>query len=143
MKGCCCGDTHLWIQQTSLWLHDRNGLVVGLERIGLACAVKNDGTEVQAHIGRLQVRHEGIAQALLLAGRDLHVVFGRRQVLDDARRLTTRGLDRPERAPDKGHRHGPGLAVLDRQRALRLAAVDDLDAEDLGLRERGFDGHVQ
>lgn len=130
------------VQQARLGLDHGDGLVEGLEGVGLSVAVADDGAEVEAEIGRLEVRREGVAQALLLAGRDRDVIARRRQVLDDARRPGRR-IGRPERAADEGHRHGRGLVVLDRQRALRRAPVDQLDPEDLGLRERGPDVDVQ
>jgi len=93
----------------------------------------------------MQVRREVVAQALALASGDLDIIPRRSEVPDDGLRgALRRSVGTPERATNEGDGDGVRLGVLEGEEGLRRVPVDELHAEDLGLREGGrdFDGEL-
>lgn len=82
---------------------------------------------------------EGVRDGFGLAGGDLGGVAGSSQVAQDVRLRTI--LD--QRASDDGDADGLRLLIGDGEHRLSLMAIDELDAEDLGLRERSADGDLE
>lgn len=83
---------------------------------------------------------EAVRDRLLLSSGDLEGVLLAGQVAQDAG-LSASIIE--EGSADNGDADGRGLLVLDGEAGLGRVAVDELDAEDLGLREAGGDGYLE
>jgi hypothetical protein len=86
------------------------------------------------HLGR-----EGVGEGLLLARGDADAVLLGGEVLEDLGLVGLGG----ERAADDQDLDGLGLLVVDIEDGAGGVAVDELDAEDLCLREGGGDVDVK
>jgi hypothetical protein len=88
----------------------------------------------------VQVGAEGVGHRLLRAGGDLDRVLLGSQVADNL----SLAIDLvSQRAANKADANWQGLAVADGEASLGSMAVDELDAEDLGLRERDRDLDIE
>ena len=75
---------HLWVEEAHVRLHHANGLVECLRRVCVCpLRVRQDCSQRQFHILRLQICCEAIAYAFILTGGDLDVELGRTEVADD------------------------------------------------------------
>lgn len=116
---------------------------MGLDLLNDALVIGEHGEQLQPHILGLGVEREGEGDGLLLAGLDLQVVLDDGEVAQDGLVLGGAvGQDGGgvQGAADKGELDGGGLAVGDLDEGLGRAAIDELDAEDVGVGEAG--GHV-
>lgn len=89
----------------------------------------------------MQLRSKTVRDALALASRNLYPIFLRRQIPNHHRRIRrTRGIQRADqRAADDLQGYGLGFMVGNVEDGAGGVAVDELDAEDFGLGEGGFD----
>ena len=89
----------------------------------------------------MHVRRECVGERLALARRDLHSIPLRRQVPKQDRRVRgTRHIDGSrEGAADDEDGDGSGFVVCDIEDGAGRTAVDEFDAEDLGVGEGGAD----
>jgi hypothetical protein len=91
---------------------------------------------MQAHILGVHFGAEAVRDSLLCAGRNLNVELLCGQVAQNL------GIGRGilhQRASNDGNANGLGLVVSDGEDGLGGVPIDELHAEDLGLRERGRD----
>ena len=89
--------------------------------------VLEDGGQVEGQVLGVHVGSEAVGGSLLLAGRDQEVVLGDGQVAD--------GLGADEGATDEAKVNGGSLMVGDGQDSVGRVVVDELDTEDLRVRE--------
>lgn len=93
----------------------------------------------------MQLRSEAVWDRLRLARRNLQTNSCCGQVAHNLRRVGSTGNSnrRDKRAADDGDSDRLRLLVGDLEDCARGMAIDQLDAEDLGLREGGADVDVQ
>lgn len=93
----------------------------------------------------MHLRREVVREALALAARDLRAISRGGEVAHHDRRAGSTGntFRRREGAADDRELDGLSLEVLDSDESLSRTPVDELDAEDLALRERGADSDLQ
>ena len=128
-------DSHLGIEDARLGLDHVNFLVEALHRVHVSLAIFDRRRQPQCVWTWRRNGGEGIAEALLGAGGDGDGVFDGGEVPDDLLGGWMR-----EGAADESDGDGRGFIVGDGQEGLVRAAVDELDAEDLGGGKGGFDG---
>lgn len=121
-------------------LDDCDGLIVDGDGVQGVLLVLEHGDELQADILGVHIGGEAVGQRLLLAAGNLQSIALAGEVAQDLR-LVARILD--QRATDDVDGDGLELLVVDGQASLGRVAVDQLDAEDLSLREAGRDGDLQ
>jgi hypothetical protein len=134
------GRLHLRVEDAGRRLHNGDGLVVDGDGVEGALLVLEHGYKLQADVLGVHLGREAVRQRLLLAAGDRQSVALAGEVAQDLR-LVASILD--QRAADEVDGDGLGLLVGDGQTSLGRMAVDQLDAEDLRLREAGRDGHLQ
>lgn len=101
---------------------------------------------MQANILRLHVENEGVGQRLFLASGNSSLELNGGQVAEDGGvcwSLRAKLLGSHELATDEGNLNGLVFIVGDINDSLSRSAVDQLDAEDVGLGERGNDLSIQ
>ena len=125
-------------------LDDADRLVVDLAGVDLAGSALENGGEVQAEILRVHLSRERVGEGLVLAGRNGDAIALSGQVAQDSRDLGRAGdIDGSgERATNDQDLDGLGFLVVDVEDGAGGVAVDELDAEDLCLRESGLDVDV-
>lgn len=136
------GNTHLGVEEAGGGLNDGGRAIVDQDLVEGTGRVRNESLELNANLLRLHVLSEREGKLLLLAGGDLDVVLNSRQVADDAGvagAVLREILEGVQRARDKGDLDGVGILVGDLNDSLGRAAVDELDAEDVGFRESSLD----
>jgi hypothetical protein len=119
---------------------------VGRNSEDVALGVGDDGQKLDAHLLGLHIEGEGIRERLLLARLDLQLVRDRGQVPQDAlvgRGCLREGLGVHEGTRDKGDLDGAGFLVVDLDEGLGRAAVDEVEAEDVGIGEGGDDVGIE
>ena len=131
---------HLWVKDAGGGLDDGDGLVVGGNGEEVVLLVLDHGDELQTEVLGVHLGGEAIGQRLLLAGGDLQAIALAGEVAQD---LSLVALVLDQRAADNGDGDGLGLLVVDGQAGLGRVAVDQLDAEDLRLREAGGNGDLE
>lgn len=109
--------------------------------VDLAGGALEHGGEVEAEVLRVHLGGEGVGQALVLAGRDGDAIaLGGQVAQDDGDLGRTGDVDGcGQRATDQQDCDGLGLLVVDIEDGAGWVTVDELHAEDLGLREGGGD----
>jgi hypothetical protein len=135
---------HLRVEPGQRCLNDADGLVVDLLGVDLAgCALEHSG-DVQAQVLRVHLGRERVGESLVLAGGDGDAVALGGQVAQDGGDLRRAGdIDGSgERATDDQNLDGLGLLVVDIKNGAGRAAVDELNAKDLCVREGGLDVDV-
>lgn len=120
-------------------LDDGNRLVVGGDREEVVLLVLEHSYQLEADVLRVHLGSEAVGQRLLLAAGDLQSIALASQVAQNMSLLASI-LD--QRAADDGDSDGLWLLVVDGQTSLGRVAVDQLDTEDLRLREAGRDGDL-
>lgn len=136
----------LGVEEAGGSLNDSGGAIENGKGEDVALSVGDDSHEVDLHILRLHVLRERVRDLLGLASRNLEVVLGGGQVAQDA--LVGRGvggklLGGVKSTGEEGEGEGGGLAVGDGDEGLGRVAVDELDAEDVGVWEGGGKVGVQ
>ena len=131
---------HLRVEDAGRGLDDGDGLVVGGESEEVVLLVLEHSHELQTDVLGMHLGREAVGQRLLLAGGDYQAIALAGEIAQDVR-LVASVLD--QRSADNGDGNGLGLLVVDGQAGLGRVAVDQLDAEDLRLREAGRDGDLQ
>lgn len=129
------------IKDVSGSLDDAGDAVVGLDLEDLAGLVGDDGQELQADVLRHHVENEVEGHGVLGTGGDGDVVADGRQVAEDggrSRGVCGQRLGGHELAADEGDVDGASFVVGDVNEGLGGPAIDQLDAEDVGLGEGGF-----
>lgn len=134
---------HLRVEDAGRGLDDARGSAVGLDLEDLAgTGVGDDGDQLNDDILGHHVENELEGELVLGAGRDGDVVPDGRQVAEDRGGLGRVGGQRlcsPERTANKGDVDWRLLVVSDLNQRLGDPAVDDLDAEDVGIGESRLD----
>lgn len=97
--------------------------------------VLEDGSQVEGQVLGVHVDSETVGGSLLLAGRDQEVVLGGGQAAV--------GSLVQERTTDDVKVDGGGLMVGDGQNSVGRMSIDELDTEDLGIREGNRDSDIQ
>ena len=94
----------------------------------------------------MHIENKGVGQRLLLASGNSGLVLNRGQVAEDGGIGGGIGVEwlRPhELAAEEGNLNGLVFIVGDVNNSLSRAAIDQLDTEDIGLRESGDNLGVQ
>lgn len=130
---------HLGIEDAGGSLNNADGLVVGRDGVESILAVE-DRDQLEAHVLGVHLGAEAVVDSLRLAGGDLNRVALGSQV---AQHLGLVAAIEDQRPANNGHADGLGLLVGDVEHSLGSMAVDELDTEDLGLREFGLDRDLQ
>lgn len=134
------GYIHLRVEEASGRLDDADSLVVDRDSVEGVLAVLQHSNELQAEVLGVEFGGEGVGNRLLGAGWDLKRITLGGEVANNLA-LASRLLD--QRATDNGDANGSGFIVGDGEAGLGGMAVDELDAEDLRLREGDGDGDVE
>lgn len=130
------------VKDVSGSLDDAGHAVVGGDLEDLAALVGDDGQELESNILRHHVQHEVEGHGVLGTGGDGDVVAHSCQVAQDGgvgRRICGQRLGSRERSANEGDVDGAILVVGDLDQGLGWPAVDQLDAEDVRLREGCLD----
>ena len=135
---------HLRVEPAHGSLNDADSLVVDLASVDLAGGTLEHGGKVQAKVLRVHLGRKRVGEGLVLAGGDRDAIALGGQVAQDGRSLRRAGhIDGSgERATDDQDGDGLGFLVVDVEDGAGGVAVDELDAEDLCLREGGLDVDV-
>lgn len=123
---------HLRVEEAGGRLHDADSLVVDRHRVEVVLAVLQNSHKLQAQILRVELGGEGVRDGLLGTRWDLDRVLLRGEVADD---VALSGLFLEQRSADDGDAYGSWLSVVDGQPSLGSVTIDELDTEDLRLRE--------
>jgi len=126
---------HLRIEETRGSLNNRDGAIEGRIDVGHAELVLEDSSQVEGQVLGVHVDSEAVGGSLLLAGRDQEVVLGGSQAAV--------GSLVQERATDDVQVDGGGLVVGDGQDSVGRMSIDELDTEDLRVREGDRDVDIQ
>lgn len=134
-------DVHLRVENGEWRFHYRHSLVEDHLREDGAFRVLQDRGDVQSNILWMHLGCESVGDALLLSSRDLDSISGRSEISQHLWRIgcTWQVLRCQERATDHGYRYWRGLIVGDIENGFGRVTIDEFYAEDLGLREGGFD----
>ena len=130
--------SHLRVEPADGSLNNADGLVVDLASVDLTRSALEHGGEVQAQVLGVHLGRERVGEGLLLACGDAHAVLLRGEVPENLGLVGLSG----ERAADNQDLDGLGLLVVDIEDGAGGVAVDELDAEDLCVREGGGDVDV-
>jgi hypothetical protein len=135
---------HLRVEPGQGCLNDADSLVVDLLGVNLTSCTLQHGGDVQAQVLRVHLGRERVGESLVLAGGDGDAIALGGQVAQDGGDLRcARNIDGSgKRAADNQDLDGLGLLVVDIENGAGRAAVDELDAKDLCVRERGLDVDV-
>lgn len=134
--------SHLRVEEASRGFHNGRGAIVGRDGEDATLGVGDNGHELDADVLGLHVERKGIGHLLRLAGGDGQVVLRGRQVVQDAlveRRVVGQRLLRRQGARDKGDLDGAVLVVGHLDDGARGLAVDQAQADELGVGKRGRD----
>lgn len=126
---------HLRVEETRGSLNNRNGAIEGRVDVGHAELVLENSSQVEGQVLRVHVDSEAVGGSLLLAGRDQEVVLGGSQAAV--------GSLVQERATDDVQVDRGGLVVGDGQDSVGRMSINELDTEDLRVREGDRDVDIQ
>ena len=130
---------HLWIEDAGRRLNNTDSLVEDLHRVESILIILYDCHELQTQVLRVHLCCEAVGDRLLLASWNLDSVALSGEVAEDLRRP----LDGIKGTADEGNRNWARLGVGDGDDGLGWVAVDQLHAEDFGLREGCGDGDFE
>lgn len=136
-------DVHLGIKEADGSLDDGGQIVVGLGLEDVALGVGDNGLKTHADILGLHIEGEGVEDALGLACRDDDVLLDHSEVAQNEiveRCILGSLLGREKGTGDEGDLDGAVVVVGELDQRRRRAAVDELNAKDVGIGERG--GHI-
>lgn len=135
------------VKQAGGRINDARGAAVGLDLEDVVgSGVGDDGDELEDDVLRHHVEGELEGKLLLLARRDLDVVLDGGQVAQDGGvggRIIRQRLGGLERTADEGDADRRLLVVGNLEQSLGDMTVDDLDAEDVGIREDRLNVRLQ
>lgn len=137
---------HLGIEEAGGSLDNGGAALIRRHLEDDALCVGEDGEQMQAHILRVHVEHKRVGKRLCLARLNLQAVLHDGQVAHNALvggHVIGKLLGRPQRAVGEEELDGPVLVVGDLDEGRRGAAIDQLEAEDVGVGERGSDVGVE
>ena len=137
--------SHLRVEPANGSLNNADGLVVNLAGVDLAGGALEHCGEVQAQVLRVHLGRERVGESLVLAGGDGDAIALGGQVAQDGGDFRRAGdIDGSgEGAADDQDLDGFGFLVVHVEDGAGGVAVDELDAEDLCLREGGGDVDVE
>lgn len=133
---------HLRVEEAGGRLDNGSGAVESREGKDAALVVGEDGHELDADVLGLHVEGKAVGDGLGLAGVDGQVVLRGRQVVEDALvggGVGGQGLVRGEGARHQGELDGAGLVVGHLEQGARGLAVDQAQANELGVGKGGRD----
>jgi hypothetical protein len=135
---------HLRVKPGQGCLNDADSLIVDLLGVDLASRALQHGGDVQAQVLRVHLGRERVGESLFLAGGNGDAIALGGQVAQDSGDLRRAGdIDGSgKRATDDQDLDGLGLLVVDIEHGAGRAAVDELNAKDLCVREGGLDVDV-
>lgn len=139
-------ELHLRVEEAGGGLDNGRRAVVSRDLEDVALFVGEDGEETQANVLRRHVEGEGVGNRLCLAGLNLQAVLHRRQVAHDSLvdgSVLGQVRGGPQSAIGKDNLDGFVLLVGDLDQRSRGAAINQLDAQDVGVGERGPDVGIQ
>ena len=131
-------NSHLRVEEAGGSLDDGDDVVVDLDLVEVIGGGDDDAGQLEADILGQHVEDEGVGDGLLLAGGDGGLVSDGGQVADDAGGDGGVGgqlLGGVQGAADEGEGDGLVLVVGDLDDGFGGPAVDQLDAEDVGVGE--------
>ena len=102
-------NSHLWVKDASIRLHDAHSLVEGLNGVESAFTVGDHCSKTELEVLGVQLSGETVAERLLLARRNLDVVAGGRQIAYNHASLTD--IFGPEATANEGDLDCFGLIV--------------------------------
>ena len=114
--------------------------------VHIALSIRDERHELDIHILGVDIQRKRVRELLLLAGLDLDVVRHGREVAHDALvagRVGGQVLGGGEGPGHEDDLDGVRLVVVDLDEGVDGAAVDELDAEDVGVGEGGLDVGVE
>ncbi len=133
---------HLGVEEAGGSLDNAGQAAVDLHLEDLALGVRHDSLELQNDVLGVHVQDEVEGERLGFAGGDRDVVSHSRQVADHAGRLRSvlgQRLGGPKLATHDRDLNGPILVVGDLDQSSCRPAVDELDAEDVGIGKGRLD----
>lgn len=135
---------HLRVEEADGRLDNADGLVVDLAGVDLAGRALEHSGKVKTEVLRVHLGREGVSQGLALAsGNGDAIALGGEVAQDDGDLRRAGDIDGGgEGAADNQDLDGLWLLVVDVENGAGGVAVDELDAEDLCLREGGGDVDV-
>jgi hypothetical protein len=136
----------LRIKDAGRSLDNADSLVGDTDLEDVSTLGSHNRAQLEAEVLGVHVQDEGVRKRLGLAGRDDGIVTDSAQVADNASRgvgILGKRLQSVERAANESELDGLLLVVCDLDHGLGRAAVDQLDAEDVGLGEAGRDIGVE
>lgn len=131
---------HLRVKNAGGSLNNADSLVVDGDGVEGFLRVLEHSYQLETHILGVHLGAEAVRDGLLLAGRNVERVALGGEILQDARFIA--GV-LEQRAADDGDADGLGLFIGDGQARLGGVAIDELHAEDLGLRKAGRHGDLE
>ena len=128
------------IEDAGLGFHYAHRAIEGLDGEKVTLTVRKNGSDVQTKVLRMHFGSEAVANALLLASRNLDAITGGSQVADHLAIL----LKIPEATAKEIHSDRVRLVVSKGDQRLGWVTVDELHTKDLGGRERrlGLDSQI-
>lgn len=129
------------VEEANRSLDNADGLVVDLTGVDLSSRALQNSGEVEAEILGVHLSREGVGQRLALASGDRNAIALGGEVAQNDGDLRRAGdIDGSgEGTADNQDLDGLGLLVVNIEDGAGGVAVDELHAEDLGLRERSGD----
>lgn len=115
---------------------------MSLDLEDLASIIRDDSDELHGNVLGHHVQDEVEGERVLLVRRDGDVVADGRQVTDNGRmgrRIVRQWLGGQEHASNEGDSNGAIFVVFDLNQGLCRPAIDQLDTEDVRLREGCLD----
>jgi len=141
------GGLHLRVEDGGRRINNTGRTTVGLHLIDLASgSVGDDSRKDEVDVLGHHVEDKLVWQLVLLAGGHLDTVPDGRQVAYDrgvVRRILGQRLGGLEDATNKGHVNGDIFVVCDLDDGFGRPPVDQLHAEDVGIREGRVDADLK
>lgn len=125
------------IEKAGIRFDDRHGTVVGRKSEESISGV-DDGGQVESQILGVHIDEETVGETLFFTGGDLDRILMSGQIADNARSCTQ--ITRPQTSTHELDGNWVGFFIGEGEESLGLLAVDELDAEDLGVGEGGVNG---
>lgn len=137
---------HLRIKNTGSSLNNTNSPIESLNLIHLPSLTRHNGNDIELQIGRMKIRGKGKRKSLFLSRRNLNIISRTGDIPDNQRAWVSarcQWLETRQCASDDCDLYWFFLTVGEIEECLCRVAIDQLYAEDLGLREGGGDCDVE